>query len=100
MEMQVKRSAEERVQAQTTELTHSWSYQRGQVRANQSSDPKPPLQMVVLSSMGHENFSPFYLEQINGGNISLEDAIYAFLSRHAAPQSIQARGAARRDMIQ
>ena len=38
----------------------------------------------IQEIMGQEEFSPFYLERINGGNISLEEAIYAFVSRPAA----------------
>jgi AbiV family abortive infection protein len=38
----------------------------------------------IQEIMGQEEFSPFYLERINGSNISLEEAIYAFVSRSAA----------------
>ncbi|WP_248802050.1 AbiV family abortive infection protein [Xanthomonas arboricola] len=38
----------------------------------------------IQEIMGQEDFSPFYLERINDGNISLEEAIYAFVSRPVA----------------
>ncbi|NIJ88579.1 AbiV family abortive infection protein [Xanthomonas campestris] len=38
----------------------------------------------IQEIMGQEDFSPFYLERINGGNVSLEEAIYAFVSLPAA----------------
>ncbi|MCC4585739.1 AbiV family abortive infection protein [Xanthomonas sp. NCPPB 1067] len=38
----------------------------------------------IQEIMGQEDFSPFYLERINNGNISLEEAIYAFVSRPVA----------------
>ncbi len=38
----------------------------------------------IQEIMAQDEFSPFYLERINGGNISLEDAIYDFVSRPAA----------------
>jgi AbiV family abortive infection protein len=38
----------------------------------------------IREIMGQEEFSPFYLERIKGGNISLEEAIYAFVSRPTA----------------
>jgi len=34
--------------------------------------------------MGQLEFSPFHLERINGGNVSLEEAFYAFVSRPAS----------------
>ncbi|MBB4128360.1 AbiV family abortive infection protein [Xanthomonas translucens] len=38
----------------------------------------------IQEIMGQEDFSPFYLERIKGGNVSLEEAIYAFVSRPTA----------------
>lgn len=38
----------------------------------------------IQEIMGQEDFSPFYLERIKCGNVSLEEAIYAFVSRPAA----------------
>lgn len=38
----------------------------------------------IQEIMAHQDFSLFYLERIKGGNISLEDAIYAFVSRSSA----------------
>lgn len=38
----------------------------------------------IQEIIGQDEFSPFYLERINGGNLSLEEAIYAFVSRPAA----------------
>ncbi len=38
----------------------------------------------IQEVMAHPEFSPFYLARINGGDISLEEAIYAFVSRSAA----------------
>lgn len=41
MDMQVQGSANEGINAQTSELTYSWLYQQVQVRINQSIYPKP-----------------------------------------------------------
>ena len=38
----------------------------------------------IKQLMEHPDFSPFYLERIKGGLISLEEAIYAFSTRSAA----------------
>ena len=38
----------------------------------------------IQEIMAHPEFSPFYMARIQGGDISLEGAIYAFVSRSAA----------------
>lgn len=55
MDMQVRVSADEGINAQASELTYSWLYQQVQLRANQNSQPKSSrLQRCSFCKVGHE----------------------------------------------
>ncbi len=55
MDMQVRVSADEGINAQVCELTYSWLHQQVQMRANQNSQPKSSrLQRRALCKVGHE----------------------------------------------